>query len=419
MIGGRKIGIWGFVFSVVASYIGGAALVAYSAYVFRFGIPAMAVFAGTAAGFVLFISYALKLRKISSTAKFHTLPDWFYFHYGRSAGLLSSGILFLVYTGMLLNQFIAGSTLLSAISGWSYEFSLAVSGIVISVYLFAGGFQSVIKTDIFQYLVLLVVFMITAWLMAGHHDLYISGKLDFQDFSPGMTIAFLIFGVFIVFQSAEYWQRVYAARSDQVVKKGFLFSAILVLATGFAITMVGLNARHQLPGLDPGQAFAGGLGLILPENLTGVGLVMIFAAIMSSADTILFVLASGMAKDYVGRYRIRKGKSPDLMRITRWLTLVFSLGGVLLAIAFRDLIQVILFITGLGFSLIPATIASFHFKVTSGAVVASFVTGVIYVALLLLSGFLIPEYSIASFAVSTLTLIIWSLTTKKNSLSSD
>ncbi len=44
LIAGRKIGLFGFVSTVVASYIGGAAIVAYSAYVYKFGISAIAVF---------------------------------------------------------------------------------------------------------------------------------------------------------------------------------------------------------------------------------------------------------------------------------------------------------------------------------------------------------------------------------------
>lgn len=65
LIAGRKMTLFGFVSSVVASYVGGAAIVAYSAYVYQFGISAIAVFAGTAIGFLVFIPYALKLRKIS------------------------------------------------------------------------------------------------------------------------------------------------------------------------------------------------------------------------------------------------------------------------------------------------------------------------------------------------------------------
>ncbi|HRY99646.1 MAG TPA: hypothetical protein P5550_11385, partial [Bacteroidales bacterium] len=135
MIAGRKLNLVGFTASVVASYIGGAALVAYAAYVYQFGISALAVFLGTAAGFLVFIPYALRLRRISEEKKFHTLSDWFYHNYSPRVGLLSALILFVVYLGMLLNQFIAGSSILASISGWSYEESLTFSSGIILVYL--------------------------------------------------------------------------------------------------------------------------------------------------------------------------------------------------------------------------------------------------------------------------------------------
>ncbi len=137
LIAGRRMTIVGFISSVVASYIGGAAIVAYSAYVYEFGISAIAVFLGTAIGFIVFIPYALKLRKVSADKEFLTLSDWFYFKYDKRTGLISALILFVVYFGMLLNQFIAGSSILAHISGLSYEAGLAYFQLDYQ-YLFAG-----------------------------------------------------------------------------------------------------------------------------------------------------------------------------------------------------------------------------------------------------------------------------------------
>ncbi len=120
LIAGRKMTLFGFISSVVASYVGGAAIVAYSAYVYQFGISAIAVFAGTAIGFLVFIPYALKLRKISGDKEFLTLSDWFYYKFDSRTGIVSAFILFVVYFGMLLYQFIAGSSILAHICGLSY-----------------------------------------------------------------------------------------------------------------------------------------------------------------------------------------------------------------------------------------------------------------------------------------------------------
>jgi len=48
MIAGRSLNTFSFVATVVASYIGGGAIVAYIAYVYQFGVSAVAVYLGAA-----------------------------------------------------------------------------------------------------------------------------------------------------------------------------------------------------------------------------------------------------------------------------------------------------------------------------------------------------------------------------------
>ena len=413
LIAGRKIGLFGFVSTVVASYIGGAAIVAYSAYVYKFGISAIAVFAGTSAGFLLFIPYALKLRKFSTKKKFLTLSDWFYFKYGKKTGLASALILFVVYFGMLLNQFIAGSSILANISGWSYETALLASALVITIYLFAGGFKSVVKTDVFQYIIMLILFVLLAYVLIKGDEHFTREITDFSDMNISMTIAFILFGILIIFQSAEYWQRVYAAKSNKVVKIGFITSAVLVLVTGLAITIVGLSAHYLIPGIAPRDAFAEGLKILAPQKFIGAGLVLLFAAIMSSADTIIFVLASSVAKDYIAHFSKKEVTQHNLKMQTKIFIVLFSFVGFLLAFFFRNIIDVIVFITGVGFTIVPAAIASFHFKIEKQAALASFIAGVAYVLILFATGSLLPELSVASFVVALLFLIVFQLIYRK------
>ncbi len=412
LIAGRKMTLFGFVSSVVASYIGGAAIVAYSAYVYQYGISAIAVFGGTAIGFIIFIPYAIKLRKISTEKEFLTLSDWFFYKYGKLTGVISAVILFVVYFGMLLNQFIAGSSILSHISGWSYETALVISSSIITIYLVVGGFKSVVKTDIFQYLILFVLFAFLGYLLITEDSNFSEELFDMSRMDPMMTIAFVAFGVLIIFQSAEYWQRVYAAKSVAVVKKGLIGSAIFVVITGFAITIVGLSAHEYAPNIEARNAFSEGLTILVPEKFIGVGLVLLFAAIMSSADTIIFVLASSVAKDYVANFSKKEVTKHNLMVQTKIFIIMFSVFGFVLAFFFRDLIAVILFITGIGFAIIPAVIASFHFKISAKAAIASFSSGIIYIFALILTGNLIPELSIASIVVAAFFLILFQLIVK-------
>jgi Na+/proline symporter len=426
MIAGRQIGVIGFITSVVASYIGGAALVAYTAYVYRFGISAIAVFLGTAIGFIVFIPYALKLRKFSGEREFYTLSDWLNFKMGKSVGFASALILMLVYSGMLLNQFIAGSSILANISGWSYETGLLMSSGIIATYLLAGGFRSVIRTDIFQYMVMVVMMVLLGVVMIGDRRSFVIELVDFSRMNVGMTIAFTAFGILIIFQSAEYWQRVYGAKSDRVVKSGLIGSAIFTVLTGIAITMVGLSAHVHLSGIDAKDAFAEGLTLLMPDKLLGAALILIFAAIMSSADTQIFVLASSVAVDWVDKLSGKKSDNRRRMKITRLGILAFTGLSFLGAWFLRDLVAVIVFITGIGFSIIPAAVASFHWKIKSRAAMASFISGPAYVFLLIGYAAFQPDsfeffknnadLAILSIVISTIFLILFQVFGKKENL---
>jgi len=419
LIAGRNLNQWGFVTSVVASYIGGAAIVGYAAYVYNFGISAIAVFIGTSLGFIFFIPYAKKLRKIGAEHKFYTLSDWFYHKYGKGPGAVSAAILLFVYFGMLLNQFIAGSSILANISGLSYEVSLLLSSGIITVYLVAGGFNSVIKTDIFQYIVLFVLFIILAVILSGQQTGLLLDVVDFSDMNISMTIAFIAFGVFIIFQSAEYWQRVYAARSNKVVSRGLMSAAGLTLITGFAITLIGLSAHHNSPGIEAKDAFAAGLGHLISGKYLGASLVLMFAAIMSSADTQIFVLASSVSVDWIQRFSLKKPGEHRLKLLTRMSIIFFSLLGLLCAWFMRDLVAVIIFITGVGFTIIPAAIVSFHVKLSELAVLVSFISGLAYVIALAIyaslqtSSFTFfkdnADLAILSIVVSGMSLLITQL----------
>ncbi|MCD4731989.1 MAG: sodium:solute symporter family protein [Bacteroidales bacterium] len=414
LIAGRKITLFGFISSVVASYVGGAAIVAYSAYVYQFGISAIAVFAGTAIGFLVFIPYALKLRKISDKKEFLTLSDWFYYKFDNKTGIVSAVILFVVYFGMLLNQFIAGSSILSHISGLSYEMALLISCAIISIYLVVGGFKSVIKTDIFQYAVLFVLFILLGYILVKDDEFFTLELVDVSRMDPLMTIVFIVFGILIIFQSAEYWQRVYAAKNKTVVKNGLIGSAIFVVITGFAITIVGLSAHLHVPDIESRNAFAEGLIFLVPGKYIGAGLILLFAAIMSSADTIIFVLASSLSKDYIAQFSKKEVNRKSIKKQTQVFIILFSILGFVFAYFFRDIVAVIIFITGIGFTLIPAAIASFHIKLDKRAALASFIGGIIYIFILFTTNNLIPELSIASILVATIILVSFQLFARIN-----
>ncbi len=407
LIADRKLGFWGFTFSVLASYIGGSALVAYSAFVYQFGISAITLFLGTSIGFLVFIRYAYKIRRMGKQKKFLTLSDWFFSHFDKKTGMLSAIIMLFVYLGLLMNQFIAGSSILASISGWSYESSLLFSGLVILIYLTLGGFRSVIKTDIFQYVVLIILFGVFVFILYNENTVELGKLFILDDFNISMTIGFIAYGVLSVFYASEYWQRIYAADNDKVIKKGFIYSSILIIITGFILSLIGLYAKASLPGIEARDALAMGLAQIFPHSILGLGLVLIFAAIMSSADTMIFVLATSVSKDFIGHKKGHQTNTVNLAKLTRIFITVISVLSLIAAYFFRDIVTVVLTIAGVGFAIVPPVIATFHWKIKNIAAFASLLSGALYVLVLIATNTLISELAVASFAVSGIVLLIF------------
>jgi len=118
---------------------------------------------------------------------------------------------------------------------------------------------------------------------------------------------------------------------------------------------------------------------------------------------------SSVSKDYIANFSKKEVNQHNLMVQTKIFIVVFVLLGFGMAYFFRDLVSVIIFITGIGFTVIPAAIASFHFKISKIAAKASFISGIIYIMILIFTNQLIPELSIASIVVATFVLILFQL----------
>lgn len=405
MIMNRKLGLFSFVCTVVASLIGATAMVVFTAYIFQFGIGALAALGGAAIGFTLFGLCAHRLRRLAHEHRFHTMADFFHHSFPGRLGHFVALIVMLMLLLVILKQFVGGAQVITGVSAYSYGTSLLISAGVIFVYLMMGGFRSVVKTDVFQYLAMFFLVFVIGFFMAGKTELPLT-MLAENSASPSLIISFLVLGLVITFYSPDVWQRVYAAESDRVVRLGLIYSAIACLVFGVGMTLIALSARRAFPDIDPGQALVFGVMHLLPPGLAGLGAILIFAAIMSSADTYLFLIASNAAKDFIRPLKKRDLSSDELAHYTRWSLMAAILVAAGLAYFFRDLVKMALVSDALGMSLAPAIIAGFFWKLKTRAVFWSIVSGLALTVFFLAIGKFTPEAMISPIIPSAVTLFI-------------
>ncbi len=296
LIGNRTMNTFTSVMTLCGTFVGAMTFMVYTAFVYTFGISAMWIFIGYFLGFMVFIPFALYLKRYSNGKNFYTIVDYFNSKFGRKTALLVVSLIFTWYFGTLSAQFIGGGKVLSELTGISYYISAIVMCAVILFYLILGGFQSVVKTDVFQFAVLFIIIIIAAMSLKFGSEIPLE---LFNPFNAGPVniIAFLILGLLTPFATQDYWQKVFAMKNETVVKRSFFISAFLVFFLSIFLTYIGLVARESFHNIDPDMAILYSFTKLIPQSLKAFTTVAFFAAILSTADTFLFLLSINFVSD--------------------------------------------------------------------------------------------------------------------------
>lgn len=403
LIANRKVKIFPLVATLCAGFIGGGELVTFTALSFEYGISSIWMFVGASIGLFIFPSLiGKKLKPLADEKEFHTLSDYFYHKFGKRSGLISAIIIFIMFIALLIVQFIAGGKILSAISGWPYIYSVLIMGAIILLYLMLGGFSSVVKTDVFQFFVMIILAIVLIFSFTKP-ILITSPQVNLFSVGLGQIIGFSLIGLFILLVSADVWQRAYASASKKSFKIGFYLAGFVLLIMGVTISLIGIVTKNNFPLIESQEALYYGFTHLLPTGLLAFALIFILASIMSSADTYVFVTAMNISKDLFSNHKnLIKSK---LVRSTRTSIFALTIFSIVVAIFIQNIIDVVFSVVAIGLALSPALVGSFIWKLKEKAVFYSMLFGFISAIILILVGYITPETSVITLPVSLVVLI--------------
>jgi fructose-bisphosphate aldolase class I len=148
-------------------------------------------------------------------------------------------------------------------------------------------------------------------------------------------------------------QKAYGARDERALRLGVAAQGVVLLAFAIVPTLLGLVARIYRPDLaNPEFAVPVVLTEGLPPLLGAFGLAAVFSAELSTADAILFMLATSLSQDLYKRYARPGAGDGEVLRVARGAAVAGGLFGVLLAIAIPTVIDSLtLFYSVLGVTL--------------------------------------------------------------------
>lgn len=413
LLANRNVGTFVLTATIVASVIGGNSIVTTMAFVYNSGISVAWSAIGSLLGFFVLALLVPKIKKLSDKNRFYTLPDFIHKKYGKIASIPAALITFLAYIGFLLIQFIAGGIILSSITGWSYSFSVILMGAVVITYITAAGFKAVIRTDVFQYFILFLLAIISISLFFNAGEI---APENLNLFSGGIVniLAFFLYGFVVIIIAADVWQRIYAGKNAKTIRKSLVLSGIIGATMLFLIILMGIFIQSMFPDIVPETALAVGFSQLLPNYLLGIGLVILFAAIMSSLDTFLFILSTSVSKDFFGKFeRVSHHKFATNTRI---YSIVLGIIGIILALLLKSIVGVLIVVAGVYFTLFASIILSFKYNLKKKAVALSIVGGALTSIFAFIFFGITIESALMSFPASFLFLGIGQLIFKKDKL---
>jgi SSS family solute:Na+ symporter len=344
---GRQLTLPGFVLSLVASWYGG--ILGSSEYSYTYGLSNWIVFGLPYYIFAGF--FALFLARRARERFVYSIPDLLASVMGESARIpaavtvliLASPAPYVLTLGILAHFLFGIPVALGVILGAAFSF----------LYVYRDGLSVIIRTDLLQSGLMFagyIVLILFAVLQFGGLETLESAvsERNANHLSPtgGEPLSILLVWFFIgswTIVSPMFHQRVYALREKRHARIGIGVSVALWTVFDACTTLAGLYAFGFLMPLEDARLSHIILANeVLPIGLYGLFITGLFAVVMSTLDSELFVSGVTFGSDLLGRHpRLARFSKPFLTRLGMAIVLLSAVIMALLLPSVVDLYYII------------------------------------------------------------------------------
>ena len=221
---------------------------------------------------------------------------------------------------------------------------LVVLGAFSATYTLLGGLTAVVRTDVFQFILLLLGGVMLLFLSVNE----VGGWKQLYEKTPHLMHLHLpadhptlpwtaIFSMLLL--NLNYWgcnqvilQRALAAKNLREAQIGLLVGGVLKYVMAAIIILPGVALAGMLidsPLKDPDQSYIVLIDTLLPTGLRGIILVGLFASLMSSVDSMFNSLATLWSIDVYKRYLNPTANDQTVVRVGKMAIVVCLVTGIL------------------------------------------------------------------------------------------
>jgi SSS family solute:Na+ symporter len=372
-VAGRRLGP-GLLFStMLAANIGAGSTVGAAGLGYRDGIAAWWWVGSAGIGsLVLAFTVGPRIWRASSQLDLHTVGDFLDRRYSPLVSGSVSALLWVGTLAILAGQLIALAWVLNVVAGLPKTAGCLIGGLVMTTYFVAGGLLASAWINLLQLVVLLAGFALAlpnalqdvgGWQGLADRTAAIPGYWDLVRNGPSGWIYLAMLGpAFVV--SPGLLQKVYGARDERAVKLGVGANAVGLLLFAAVPPVLGMVSRVLHPGLANHElALPALLRYDVPPIVGSIGLAALFSAEVSTADAILFMLATSLSRDLYKRFVNPGATDAQVLRVARGAALGGGACGVGLAVVSPTVIGALsVFYTLLGVSLFVPVVAGLYVR---------------------------------------------------------
>jgi sodium/proline symporter len=316
IMGNRSLSFWLVALSAHASDMSAWLFMAFPMSIFVLGLPRVWIAVGLLAGMYLNWQFvAPRLRSMTETYHCYTLSSFFEKRFKDTSGVIrvmSAVVMVIFLTHYLSAGLIAMGILLESLFGLDYYLGLSIALLVVVIYTYVGGYNTVAWTDLFQgifllLMILLVPFIAYTKIEGWDHIVQVAQKqhiplslLPEGGFSGSVTIFSLLLGWGLGYFGMPHILTKFMGIKDvsEMPKSKWLGMSWQVITLA-AATFVGLVAIAYFPnGLDnPEMVFIEMVKQLFHPFVGGIILCAVIAANLSTMDSQILVCGSTMSED--------------------------------------------------------------------------------------------------------------------------
>ena len=415
-LAGKKLPFWVVAFSTNATGESGWLLLGLSGMGYLVGVQAYWVVVGEILGIgASWWIIARRLKALGDDVDALTVPDVLAAKFEDKWNLIRGvavAIILVMVTAYVTAQMVASGKAFSSFLGMEYATGVIVGAIFIIGYTFVGGYKAVSYTDVVQGVLMLLglIAVPAAAIIASGGWGEVQSNLTLQD--PSLVDMFAVSDggkpVLIAIASfiaiglpfmgvPQLLIRFMSARDDVEIKKARIVSMSVMLVFTVGAVTAGVAGRALFPGLeDPETIFPVISNNLFPEVISGMLLVVVLSAIMSTVDSLLLLASSSVVRDTYQKIIGTTKSEESLSNYGKLVTVIIGVVAVIMGIQEPRVIFdfVLASWSGLGCAFGPTVIGILYYKRITWEGVLSGMLGGFLVSVIWLTQFKADYYGL-------------------------